>query len=109
MKKIHVDEILKKREDNLPGPGNYEHKRHISAVDTVKYSMRQKHFDYKGKRDKWMPGPGTYADQSLTGVKPTNSKMQSTFQYAFPRDDRFRPPKSKSPPPNNYDTKQDLN
>ena len=49
MKKIHVDEILKRREENLPGPGNYEHKRHISAADTIKYSMRQKHFDYKGK------------------------------------------------------------
>jgi len=30
MKKIHVDEILKKKEENLPGPGNYEAKQLIS-------------------------------------------------------------------------------
>lgn len=26
MKKIHVEEILRKKDENLPGPGNYEFK-----------------------------------------------------------------------------------
>lgn len=72
--------------------------------------MRQKHFDYKAKTDKMLPGPGThFPDPGLTGVRPINSKMASTFQYSLPKDTRFQPQKSKSPPPNNYDTKQDLN
>lgn len=109
MKKIHVDEILKKKEENLPGPGNYQHKQIISATDSIHYSLRPKHNDITLKRAKGLPGPGYYHADNLTGVKPTNSKMMSTFQYGFPKDERFKVGKDRSPPPNNYHPKQDLN
>ena len=32
MKKIHVDEILRKKDENLPGPVNYE-KKHLFGSD----------------------------------------------------------------------------
>ena len=33
MKKIHVDEILRKREDNIPGPDSYEKKHLFGGVN----------------------------------------------------------------------------
>ena len=42
MKKIHVDEILRKKEENLPGPGKYELNTLIGKEDSVKYTMRAK-------------------------------------------------------------------
>lgn len=63
MKKIHVDEILRKKEENLPGPGNYEHKQLISAADTsIRYSFRPKYgdADYNLKKSRKLPGPGHY-------------------------------------------------
>ena len=93
MKKIHVDEILRKKEENLPGPGNYELNTLIGKEDSVKYTMRAKYnfADYNLRKAKNLPGPGYYQDPSLTGVKPANSKMQSTSQFAFSKDDRFKP------------------
>ena len=93
MKKIHVDEILRKKEENLPGPGNYQLNTLIGKEDSVKYTMRAKasDADYSLKKAKQLPGPGYYQDPSLTGVKPVNSKMLSTSQFAFSRDDRFKP------------------
>jgi len=111
MKKIHVDEIMKKKPENLPGPGNYDHKTLISATDSIRFSMRPKYELEKCalNRSKKLPGPGFYEDASLTGVKPMNSKMMSTFQYRFPKDERFRVNKFDSPSPNKYHPKQDLN
>lgn len=48
MKKLHVDEILKKKEENLPGPDRYGHKEAFgTTAGTVNYTMRKKlgHFD----------------------------------------------------------------
>jgi len=50
MKKIHVDEILKRKEENLPGPDRYG-KKDLFGKDakTTAYSIRKKlnHFDLK--------------------------------------------------------------
>ena len=53
MKKIHVDEILKKGEENLPGPDRYSNSKYFGVkqghldCDSKQYSMRMKldHFD----------------------------------------------------------------
>eukprot|EP00354_Favella_ehrenbergii_P001757 CAMPEP_0170466128 /NCGR_PEP_ID=MMETSP0123-20130129/10210_1 /TAXON_ID=182087 /ORGANISM="Favella ehrenbergii, Strain Fehren 1" /LENGTH=48 /DNA_ID= /DNA_START= /DNA_END= /DNA_ORIENTATION= len=43
MKKLHVEEILKKREENLPGPDRYGKKDTFgNHSGTVAYSMRKK-------------------------------------------------------------------
>jgi hypothetical protein len=109
MKKVYIDAILKKKDESNPGPGHYEQKGTVSAANSTKYSMRVRHADLDSKRAKGLPGPGYYNDSSLTGVAPVNSKMASTFQYRFPREERFRVRLSQSPPPGNYDTKQNLN
>ena len=35
--------------------------------------------------------------------------MTSTFQYGFPKDERFKMPRFSPPPPGNYDPKESLN
>ena len=70
MKKLHVDEILKKREENLPGPDRYNDKpRFGSEARTVAYSMRKNlgAYDRELGREKRLPGPGYYDASNLTG------------------------------------------
>ena len=80
MKKIHVDEILKKKQENLPGPDRYT-KQATFGIDanTTSYSMR-KHlgeFDRHLGREKKRPGPGSYHAADLTGSGLTTSTMRS--------------------------------
>jgi len=79
MKKIHVDEILKKREDNLPGPDRYEKKPMFGNDQGLNYSMRKKlgHFDMHLTKEKKLPGPGYYEAKHLTGNGLNNSIMKS--------------------------------
>ena len=62
MKKIHVDEILKSKADNLPGPERYEKKHLFGSSQGLNYSMRKKlgHFEMHLGREKKLPGPGYY-------------------------------------------------
>jgi len=74
--------------------------------------MRKKlmHFEQKLDKEKKLPGPGYYADPSLTGIAVVNSRMPTSQSNAFSKSsDRFALPKFQTPPPNNYDTKQSLN
>lgn len=53
MKKLHVDEILKKKDENLPGPERYNKKDTFGIqAGTTSYSMRKKlnHFDMELSR-----------------------------------------------------------
>jgi hypothetical protein len=112
MKKLHVDEILRKKDENLPGPVNYEKKHLFGSNNGTQYSMRKKlmHFEQKLEREKKSPGPGYYNDPSLTGNGLVNSRMPNSQSNAFSRStDRFAMPKFQTPPPNNYETKQSLN
>ena len=55
MKKQFVDEILKKKDENLPGPERYNKKDTFgSQAGSTMYSMRKKlgHFDMELKRQK---------------------------------------------------------
>ena len=71
MKKLHVEEILKKREENLPGPDRYAPKKDLfgAQAQTVAYSMRKNlgAFDRHLKREKGSPGPGYYNADDLVG------------------------------------------
>ena len=97
MKKLHVDEILKKKQENLPGPDRYAKAPTFGMnANTTSYSMR-KHlgaFDRQLGREKKLPGPGSYHAHDLTGSGLNTSTMRSATQSSFPKStDRFRPPK----------------
>ena len=68
MKKIHVDEIFKKKDENLPGPDKYKMKQLFGSKQgdlegsSLQYSMRRKldHFAVRLEKEKKRPGPGSY-------------------------------------------------
>ena len=113
MKKLHVEEILKKKAENLPGPDRYEKKNLFGKeVETTAYSMRKKlnHFDMKLNKEKKLPGPGQYMQNDLVGKGLSVSNMKSSTMSAFPKSvDRFRPPKQQSPPATTYKVKDAIN
>ena len=113
MKKIHVDEILKKKEDNLPGPDRYGKKDTFGPqANATAYSMRQRlgHFERKLEKETKLPGPGFYNQGDLVGKGIGASTMRSATQSSFPKStDRFRPPKQQSPPVTTYSVKDGLN
>lgn len=112
MKKIHVDEILKKTQDNLPGPDRYEKKPLFGSAQGLNYSMRKKlgHFEMKLGKEKKLPGPGYYEQNNLVGSGLNSSVMRSAQQSSFPKStDRFNMPKMQSPPPTKYHVKNSLN
>lgn len=113
MKKIHVDEILKKKEDNLPGPDRYLNKDGFGqTAGSVSYSLRKKlgAFERQLGRETRLPGPGYYNANDLVGKGLGTSNMRSATQSSFPKStDRFRPPKKQSPPATTYQVKDALN
>jgi len=106
MKKLHVDEILKKKEENLPGPDRYGKKDGFGGgIGTVHYTMRKKlgHFDMQLKREQAKPGPGSYNASDLVGQGLSTSNTRTAVKNSFPKStDRFRPPKQQSPPVTTY-------
>ena len=80
MKKIHVEEILKKKEENLPGPDRYQKKDTFGGhTGTVHYSMRKRlgHFDMELNRERKKPGPGFYNAEDLIGQGLVSSAAKS--------------------------------
>ena len=111
MKKIHVDEILKKKEENLPGPDRYEKvnffggKQGALEGSNHQYSMRKKlgAFERHLDREKKRPGPGHYQNPDLVGKGLSTSTMQNSIKSSIPKsEDRFRVNKFQlqTPPPN---------
>ena len=113
MKKLHVDEILKKKDENLPGPDRYEKKAAFGkGVGTESYSMRKKlnHFEMKLEKEKKLPGPGYYQQSNLVGSGLSTSNMRSATSSAFPKSlDRFKPGKMQSPPATTYSVQDGIN
>lgn len=112
MKKIHVDEILKKKEENLPGPDRYEKKHLFGGTQGTNYSVRKKIMDFEQHLDKQkkLPGPGYYEQNNLVGGALGSSVMRSAQSNKFPQaQDRFRMPKMQSPPPTKYAVKDAIN
>ena len=53
MKKLHVDEILKKKDENLPGPERYHKKDTFGAqAGSTSYSMRKNLGDFDMELDR---------------------------------------------------------
>lgn len=79
MKKIHVDEILKKRDENLPGPDRYEKKHLFGSNQGLNYSMRKNlgHFDMHLDKERKLPGPGYYEKKELVGTSLNSSVLRS--------------------------------
>jgi len=120
MKKIHVDEIFKKKSENLPGPDKYPMKPLFGAKQgelegsSQQYSMRRKldHFAVHLGKEKKRPGPGHYAQSNLVGGGISNSVMKNSTSSAFPKDgNRFAGNKfaAANPSPNKYHVKDGLN
>jgi hypothetical protein len=74
MKKLYVDEIMKKGDEKTPGPANYEKKagfgKDAPAHGAARYSFRPLNdpfVQHLGKQKK-LPGPGQYsANEHLAG------------------------------------------
>jgi len=113
MKKIHVEEILKKKDENLPGPDRYMKKDCFGKdAASTSYSMRKKlgAFDRQLGREKKLPGPGSYNADDLVGSGLNTSTMKSATKSSFPKStDRFRPPKQQSPAATKYEVRDGLN
>ncbi len=113
MKKIHVDEILKKKDENLPGPDRYGKKDTFGKTSgSVAFSMRTKlnDFDRTLGREAKKPGPASYNQNNLVGDGLSTSNMRSATKPSFPKStDRFRPPKQQSPPSTTYQVLDGLN
>ena len=113
MKKLHVDEILKKKDENLPGPDRYMKKDCFGKdANSTSYSMRKKlgAFERHLGREHKLPGPGSYNANDLVGAGLSTSTMKTAVQSSFPKStDRFRPPKQQSPPATTYQVKDEIN
>ena len=61
MKKLFIEDIRKKGDGNLPGPGRYTHEKKFGQ-EGLNYSMAARlHHDEKGlQKSKKLPGPGYY-------------------------------------------------
>lgn len=117
MKKIHVDEILKKKEENLPGPDHYKKVDLFGGAQQAlefgqpQYSFRKK-LDmeiHKLDKQRKLPGPGQYHAADLVGRGLSTSNMVNQPQNSIPRaTDRFKPLRFQPPAPNIYNCKNGL-
>ena len=86
MKKLHVDEILKKREEGLPGPDRYTLQNFKGiGKEASAYSIRKKYDDWELKleKNKNIPGPGHYDSGDLFQKKLNNSVMTNSATTKF--------------------------
>ena len=89
--------------NNVPGPGNYpQAKRFKLGNGGPSITLKGKlHYDYNIKRNKGMPGPGTY--NPVTEInkdgKYADSKIRNMRVYSFASGDRFKFYDNKVPGP----------
>jgi hypothetical protein len=94
MKKIYVDDIQKKGDKALPGPGKYEYEKSF-GLKGLNYSMAAKLPTEKQMLDKSrkLPGPGNYEAINVTGNTQNNSEYRNPNKFAFSKaKDRFVAP-----------------
>ena len=84
MKKIYVDDIQKKGDKALPGPGKYEHDKTFGAKG-LNYSMAARLPTEKQMLEKSakLPGPGNYEGLYTTGNSVTNSEFKNANNFSF--------------------------
>lgn len=78
MKKIYVDDIQKKGDKALPGPGKYEKDKTFGAKGLT-YSMASRLPTEKLSLEKSgkLPGPGNYNSINVTGNDVNNSAFRN--------------------------------
>ena len=68
MKKMFVDDILKKQDHDAPGAGQYESPKSFGKIGLT-YSMASllNEEDRRLQKSKKLPGPGSYSYAQVTG------------------------------------------
>lgn len=121
MKKQFVDEIKKKGDHSLPGPGKYyKDPLKFGSDDLHKFSNSMK-FSCAQKlptdeqalgRSKKLPGPGYYEFAEVTGKPLVQSHIPTENKFSFGKaHDRWYPPTRKvpAPGPDKYRPQNNLN
>ena len=126
MKKIFVDDIKKRGDHSLPGPGRYFKEGDTKKFgeddlmilkqysSPLKYSMaaRLKEGDQALNRSKKLPGPGSYSHAEVTGKPLILSSIKTESKYTFGKaKDRWGAPTKKvaAPSPDKYQPMNNLN
>lgn len=114
MKKIYIDEILKKGKTEVePGPDKYTLDSSFGPKVGERYSMRPKNdpFVLHLEKQKKLPGPGAYlSNYDMAGKVHLNSRLANQPKNAFSKaQDRFRTTGFSNPSPVNYSPKAGLN
>ena len=113
MRRIFIEDIKKKGDNSLPGPGRYNPDKGFQAYGT-NYSMasrlptEQQCLD----KSKKLPGPGSYVHSEITGKNLLQSHIKTESKFSFGKaNDRFNVPTYKigSPAPNVYKPMNNLN
>jgi hypothetical protein len=109
MKRVYIDEIIKKGSKNEPGPGVYNLNPSFGPKVGSQYSFRANNdpFVHYLKKSKKLPGPGNYFRTNDTvGKAHLNSRLKSSPSNAFSKaEDRFRTTSFKCPSPDRYSPK----
>lgn len=113
MKKIYVDDIQKKGDKALPGPGKYEKDKTFGAKGLT-YSMAARFPNEKLSLEKSskLPGPGNYPSANMIGADGANSAYKNQSKFGFSKaNDRFKVPTKKeaAPSPNVYSPQNNMN
>lgn len=126
MKKMFIDDIKKRGDNSLPGPGRYFKTANDKKFgddelmilkqfsSPLKYSMaaKLKEGDQALARSKKLPGPGSYAHAEVTGKPLVLSGIKTESKYSFGKaGDRWHPPTRKvaAPSPDKYSPLNNLN
>ena len=106
MKRVYIDEILKKGSENEPGPGVYNLNPSFGPKVGAHFSFRANNdpFVQYLNKSKKLPGPGNYLKTIDTvGRSQLNSKLANSPSNAFSKaEDRFRTTGFTSPSPMRY-------
>ena len=113
MKRMFIEDINKKGDGNLPGPGRYTAEKKF-GTNGLDYSMAAKlGADERAlEKSKKLPGPGYYEHPVITGMNITQSHVKTESKYSFGKaNDRFDVPTRKipAPAPNVYSPLNNLN
>ena len=112
---MFIDDIIKHKDVNSPGAGNYESPKTFGKVG-VNYSMASllRQEEKALNKSTKLPGPGSYSHAQITGMLLTQSQYQSVSKYSFGKanmNDRFEAPTKKvaAPSPAAYNPLTNFN
>lgn len=113
MKRMFIDDIKKRGDTSLPGPGRYEMVEKFGDQGSKKTMASKLKTDEQALgRSAKLPGPGSYEFAEVTGKNLTQSQVPTEPKFSFGMaKDRFQVPTRKvaSPAPNLYKPQNNLN